>query len=39
MRSLIGDHCLGGSFLEVSVVLLTQRVAVESQVALPSVTS
>lgn len=35
MRSLIGDHRLGGSFLEGGVVLLTQRVAVESQVALP----
>lgn len=39
MRSLIGDHCLGGSFLEGTVVLLTQRVAVDSQVTLHSVTS
>lgn len=39
MRSLIGVHCLGGSFLEGTVVLLTQRVAVDSQVTLHSVTS
>lgn len=36
MRSLIGVHCLGGSFLEGTVVLLTQRVAVDSQVTLHS---